>query len=481
MVNRVLIRLKVVQALYGYLLTRSEFKIEAPVETSSHDRRYSYSAYADMLLMMLEMSGWKVQADRSLPPSVTASVVNAPYADSATARFLMGNDEVRELIRTRGSRMAEFDSAVIELAQRIKASSPYREFLKIRKPEVSDEIAFWTQVLRLVAPKTPALVDAMRTDPEFTVRGMEMGLKMLADTLSNYSDTRNVLADCRRDLTRSLDKAYELYVALLLLPVEITHAQSLRIEAAREKYLPTPEERNPDMRFVNNAYVAAASSSDAIEEFTKKTPVLWDDEPGFISQLLDLVTDSDAYKAYMATPGEKTLAEDCDLWRTLIKNVIVPSDVFSEYLESKSIFWNDDLDVMASFAIKTIRTFAASEAHSDIELLPKFKDDEDSGFGMQLFNNAVAHRVEYREWIDVFINTKRWDVDRVALMDVVILLTALSEVMSCPSIPLTVTANEYVEIANRYSNPRSGSFINGMLAAITDKLRADGLLHKDWK
>ena len=100
---------------------------------------------------------------------------------------------------------------------------------------------------------------------------------------------------------------------------------------------------------------------------------------------------------------------------------------------------------------------------------------------MQLFNNAVAHRVEYREWIDVFINTKRWDVDRVALMDVVILLTALSEVMSCPSIPLTVTANEYVEIANRYSNPRSGSFINGMLAAITDKLRADGLLHKDWK
>lgn len=470
-----------VQALYGYLLSRSEFKIEAPVETSSHDRRYSYSAYADMLLLLLEMSGWKVQSDRSLPPSVTSALVNAPYADSATSRFLMGNDEVRELVRSRGGRMAEFDDAVTDLAHRIKASTPYSEFLKIRKPEVSDEITFWTQVLKLVAPKSPALTEAMRTDPDFTVRGMEMGLKMLSETLSNYSDTRNVLADSRRDLTRSLDKAYELYVALLLLPVEITHAQSLRIESAREKYLPTPEERNPDMRFVNNAYVAAASTSESIEEYTKKTPVLWDDEPGFIGQLLDLVTGSDVYKAYMSAPGEKTLAEDCDLWRSLLKSVIVPSDLFSEYLESKSIFWNDDLDVMASFAIKTIRAFGASAPGSDIELLPKFKDDEDAGFGMQLFNNAVAHRVEYREWIDVFINTKRWDVDRVALMDVVILMTALSEVMSCPSIPLTVTANEYVEIANRYSNPRSGSFINGMLAAITEKLRADGLLHKDWK
>lgn len=470
-----------VQALYGYLLSRSEFKIEAPVETSSHDRRYSYSAYADMLLLLLEMSGWKVQSDRSLPPSVTSALVNAPYVDSATSRFLMGNDEVRELVRSRGSRMAEFDDAVTDLAHRIKASTPYSEFLKIRKPEVSDEITFWTQVLKLVAPKSPALTEAMRTDPDFTVRGMEMGLKMLSETLSNYSDTRNVLADSRRDLTRSLDKAYELYVALLLLPVEITHAQSLRIDSAREKYLPTPEERNPDMRFVNNAYVAAASTSESIEEYTKKTPVLWNDEPGFIGQLLDLVTGSDVYKAYMSAPGEKTLAEDCDLWRSLLKSVIVPSDLFSEYLESKSIFWNDDLDVMASFAIKTIRAFGASAPGSDIELLPKFKDDEDAGFGMQLFNNAVAHRVEYREWIDVFINTKRWDVDRVALMDVVILMTALSEVMSCPSIPLTVTANEYVEIANRYSNPRSGSFINGMLAAITEKLRADGLLHKDWK
>ena len=479
MVNRVLIRLKVVQMLYSYLLSRSEFKIETPVETSSRDRRYSYSAYADMLLMLLEMSGYKVQSDRIVPVPVTSAVANAPYASSATARFLMGNDEVRELVRTRGHRMAAFDDAIVDFAGRLKQSSPYRELLKTRRPEVADEIAFWTAALRLYATKTPSLVEALRTDPDFTVRGMEMGVKMLADTLSNYSDTRNVLADCRRDLSRSLDKAYELYHALLWLPVELTRAQEARLEAAKEKFLPTPEEQNPDMRFVRNKFVEAMEANADMEEYRKTNPVTWANDPLLVQRLLDLVLRSDVYRDYMAAPGEKTMAEDCDLWRALLKNVIVPSDDLADDLEAKSIYWNDDLDVMASFAAKTIRTVAKDGA--DTKLLPQYKDEEDAAFGADLFNDAVAHAAEYRELIDEFINTKKWDVDRVALMDVVILLTALAEIFNYPSIPLTVTANEYVEIANRYSNTRSGSFINGMIAAITDKLRSEGRIHKDWK
>ncbi|MDE6262075.1 MAG: hypothetical protein K2M09_02075, partial [Muribaculaceae bacterium] len=60
MVNRVLIRLKVVQMLYSYMLTRSEFKIEMPAETSSPDRRYSFKAYAELLLLILGLSGRRV-------------------------------------------------------------------------------------------------------------------------------------------------------------------------------------------------------------------------------------------------------------------------------------------------------------------------------------------------------------------------------------------------------------------------------------
>ena len=138
----------------------------------------------------------------------------------------------------------------------------------------------------------------------------------------------------------------------------------------------------------------------------------------------------------------------------------------------------DDLEVMSSFALKTIKNFARDGQNA--HLLSQYKDDEDAAFGAGLFGFAVEHREDYRELIDEFVNTKKWDVERLAMMDIVIMLTALAEIMNYPSIPLSVSANEYVEIANRYSNPRSGSFINGMIAAITDKLRADGLLHKSW-
>lgn len=479
MVNRVLIRLKVVQMFYSYLLSRSEFKIEMPVETSSQDRRYSFSAYADLLLMMLEMSGYRVQSDRQLPASVATAVANAPYGDTATARFLMGNDEVRNIIKERGQRMEKFDAAIVELAGKLKLSSPYRTLVKTKRPEVGDEIAFWIDALRLVAIKTPAVVDALRTDPNFTVRGMEMGVKMLTETLSNYSDTRTVLTDSRRDLQHSLDKAYELYHALLWLPVELTSAQRMRIEAAKEKYLPTAEERNPDMRFINNKFVEAIANNEQMADYRKSHPVTWNEDPILLNRLLDLVVQSEPYHDYMSSPGEKTMADDCELWRQLLKNVILPSDDLSDDLEAKSIFWNDDLEVMASFAIKTIKAFA--KEGMEAKLLPQYKDSEDAEFGSLLFNFTVNNRVEYRQWIDEFINTKKWDVERIALMDVVILITALAEVMNFPSIPLTVTANEYVEIANRYSNPRSGSFVNGMLAAITEKLQQQGKLHKSWK
>ena len=478
MVNRVLIRLKVVQMLYGYLLSRSEFKIETPVESSSRDRRYSFQAYAELLLLMLEMSGYKIVRDRVVPASVASAVAGARYADSRTARFLMGNDEVRGLISANAARMPAFDSAVPELAARLKVSSFYRELAKVKNPEVADEIAFWTGVLRTTVIKTPAVVEAMRTNPDFTIRGMEMGAKMLCETLSNYSDTRNVLADTRKDLKVSLDKSYELYHALLWLPVELTRAQEQRIDAAREKYLPTAEDLNPDMRFVENKFVAAIAFNPEMEAYRKDRPVTWTDDPLLIQRLLDLVTDSEIYKDYIAAPGEKSMAEDCELWRALLKNVIVPSDDLSEDLESKSIFWNDDLEVMSSFALKTIKNFARDGQNA--HLLSQYKDDEDAAFGAGLFGFAVEHREDYRELIDEFVNTKKWDVERLAMMDIVIMLTALAEIMNYPSIPLSVSANEYVEIANRYSNPRSGSFINGMIEAITDKLRADGLLHKSW-
>ena len=170
-------------------------------------------------------------------------------------------------------------------------------------------------------------------------------------------------------------------------------------------------------------------------------------------------------------------ARDCELWRTLLRTVVFPSDALAEALESRSVYWNDDLAIMGTFVLKTIKHFAASPK-GQAPLLPIYKDEEDARFGPELFLDAIKNRELYRSYVDKFINGTSWDPERLAFMDIVILITAITELVKFPAIPLAVTMNEYVEIANYYSTPRSGQFVNGILFSIANYLRQEGKLTK---
>ena len=202
----------------------------------------------------------------------------------------------------------------------------------------------------------------------------------------------------------------------------------------------------------------------------------WADEPALIKKLLDNILASDTYREYMESP-ERSYEGDCNLWRNLLKNVIINSDDLAEELENRSIFWNDDLEIMATFVLKTIGHFAKNP-DEPVELLPEYKDEEDASFGAELFSLAVENRELYREYIDKFINGSQWDPERLAFTDIVILITAITELLNFPSIPVPVTLNEYIEIANYYSTARSGQFINGVLYSIVNYLKEEGKLLK---
>ncbi|MDE6651976.1 MAG: transcription antitermination protein NusB, partial [Paramuribaculum sp.] len=159
------------------------------------------------------------------------------------------------------------------------------------------------------------------------------------------------------------------------------------------------------------------------------------------------------------------------------KSIILPSDELAEVLESKSVFWNDDIEIMGTFVLKTVKRIANSQKEP-VELLPKFKDDEDARFGSELFMYSVNNLEEYRSYIDKFINASQWDPERLAFMDGVIMITAIAELLNFPVIPIAVTLNEYIEIANSYSTQRSGQFINGILYSVINYLRQEGKLSK---
>ena len=74
--------------------------------------------------------------------------------------------------------------------------------------------------------------------------------------------------------------------------------------------------------------------------------------------------------------------------------------------------------------------------------------------------------------------TKNWDLSRLALMDGIILKLALAEMITCRSIPIKVSINEYIEICKQYSTPKSKQFVNGILDVLANKLTSDGVIKK---
>ena len=463
--------MKVVQLLYCYLLTRSDFKLIPSPERQTRDNRFAYETYINLILLLLELSGYKVSKNES-----PLSQLKDNKLALKVAKALSQDSEIREIIARENTSINDYDDAVRPLYNTIINSTVYSDFSKKRSKDIADEVTFWTVVIDTIIAKSSEVETAARRNDDFTQAGFVSGIKMLRDTLNAYSDNRNSFSQAQKSLEDALDKAYELYHMLLLLPVEITRIQRDRLESAKEKYIPTSEDLNPNTRFIDNSFVKAVAYSTDMEDYLKANPINLDTHYLLIKKLLDTILQSELYAKYMEAPTTDHAA-DCEFWRAAMKSIILPSDALAEILESSSIYWNDDLEIMGTFAIKTIKQAASTEG--DLKLLPQYKDDDDARFGAQLFVDTVNNRETYRSYIDQFIDESQWDADRLAFMDIVVMMVAISELLNFPAIPIPVTLNEYIEIANSYSTPRSGQFVNGMLFSIINYLKSEGKLNKN--
>lgn len=299
----------------------------------------------------------------------------------------------------------------------------------------------------------------------------------VVQNLYSYMLTRpdRTLATALKDLEACLEKTYELYHYLLRLPVELTHIQEMRLDEARNKYMPTEEELNPNMKFVNNRLVKALAENEQLEQFAQEHNVTWNDDPILERLMLDKILKSDLYNEYMAD-DEDNVTADSLLWQQLMKQIILPDENMADAVEQRSLFWTeDDMDLLGQFVCKTFKRLAEG---ADDAILPMFKDEEDSGFGKDLFAAAVTLMPESNALIDELLQESRWDKDRIVLMDRIIMCTALAELRTFDKIPAAVTLNEYIELAKNFSTAASGKFVNGILNNAVKQLRKDGVIFK---
>ena len=299
-------------------------------------------------------------------------------------------------------------------------------------------------------------------------------LKIVQIIYAYYKNSGKTLKATEDEVFFSLSKAYDLYNYMLLLIVGITHYAADRISFLSMKIRPTESDRNPNLKFVNNRFALQLENNEQLKKFAEKSKLNWVENSDLLRRMLDKIEESDIYKEYMAAETS-SYEEDKELWRKLYKAFVFDNEELDSLLEEQSLYWNDDKSIVDSFVLKTIKRFEEKNGAAQ-QLLPEYKDVADMEFARKLFRNAIGNAELYREMMSS--SSKNWDMSRLAFMDVVIMQVALAEIMTFDDVPLSVTLNEYVEIAKHYSTVKSGSFVNGMLDTITKKLRQENKINK---
>lgn len=284
----------------------------------------------------------------------------------------------------------------------------------------------------------------------------------------NYRRTEN-------ELLASVEKMYELYLFLLLSFGELKHIALMRSEDAKNKIRPTETDLNPNLKFINNSIIALLENSGELRSISEQKKINWvgDANREMFRKMFLTIKESETYFTYMN--NELTgFEEDKAFMIALFKEEIANSPLIYNFFEEKSIHWLDDIDLMCSMVLKTIKSFTEEGPN---RLLDLYKDPVDEKqFIVTLLRKSIMNDDENSKLIEKL--TDNWELDRIAKMDVILMNMAITELQEFTNIPKKVTLNEYIEISKFYSTPKSNLFINGILDKAISQLEKEGKIKK---
>ncbi len=302
-------------------------------------------------------------------------------------------------------------------------------------------------------------------------------IKVLQTYYAYIKRGRESLPLAEKELKHSVEKAYDLYFFLLLLVVDIVDYAQLRIELARQKKMPTQADLHPNTIFIDNLFIAELRKHPAFIKQIRERKISWSKYPELIKKLYHVIYQSESYTDYM-DQADSGWEEDKKFISNIYTTVIALSEDLENSLEEQSIYWNDDLEFILGMIIKSIKKTKPGKlfifAGDQI-----YKSPEDKKFTFELFRQVVIKGNDYKALIEKYL--ENWDIERVALMDILIMELAITEMVAFPEIPVKVSLNEYIEIAKDYSSKKSGTFINGILDRITGHLKEQKLIKKKGK
>lgn len=293
--------------------------------------------------------------------------------------------------------------------------------------------------------------------------------KVLFSRINSGSDS---FSGAEKELLFSCDKTLDLYYFVLSLPIALKKIAETKIEAGFKKFQPTPEETDPNRRFIDNQFIAKLESNEALIKFCESNGLYWQEHEAFVKKLLTTLTKRDYYQEYMAS-STVGFEEDLKLIITFFEEELEENEDLYTILEDSNLYWIDDLAYVINIILKKL---SVQKINSRIVHPQVFIKDEDKEYALRLLTQAMINYDEYIELMSKYV--LNWDPGRLAATDTSLIVLGITEAISFPNIPLKVTINEYVELAKYYSTPNSKVFVNGILDKILFGLQRDGKIEK---
>ncbi len=283
-----------------------------------------------------------------------------------------------------------------------------------------------------------------------------------------------------RALLQSINKIVELYFLQISFFLEVIEFYRMRLEDAKNKFYPTEEEVNPNMKLLENSLILCLQQNKDLQKQFNTYKFSWTEEQEMVRKIYLKVRNLKDLRNYF-NQSESSFEVDRDIVYRLFKKCIAKSSELQFFCEERNIFWVEDYQSAALFVLKTLKQIPEnfSDSHSLVSLFPKDEDDdpkEDTKFIVGLFRKTISQSEKLEEMIRV--NTKNWELERIALTDIILIKMAMIELMQFQSIPIKVTMNEYIELSKLFSTPKSKLFINGVLDKLVDDLKKEKMLKK---
>ncbi|OUV76022.1 MAG: transcription antitermination factor NusB [Flavobacteriales bacterium TMED123] len=299
-------------------------------------------------------------------------------------------------------------------------------------------------------------------------------LKVMQSLYAYFTSKEKDLAKAHKQMLKQIDSITQLYFIVLSLLPALAHFSKVFLDEQKHKHFPTDSDINPNQKFANNELIALIQAEEKVSKQLEKVSGIWhNNDHDLIRKLFVEIWKSELYTQYIAQ-SETTFSQDQTFILSILNNFLFEDQLIHHILEEQSIYWLDDLPFVAQILFGKIKS--ANRKSSFAEIKDVFKNKDDKEFAKNLFTKTILNHHEFENVI--IEKAKNWDLERIAIMDQILIKMALCELMYFDEIPVKVSLNEYIEVSKYYSTNKSKNFINGILDKVISEYKKSGKIKK---